>query len=319
MSEERKKWIQNLLEDLDSDLWQVSAEAAQMLGEMEAKEAIPQLIRKLLPDSDDLYQGSIILALGMLRAKEAIHLLIEILEKNPNIDIREAAACALSEIKAIEAIEPLKKALLSRKNESHRFQFAVNLARLEGKEGIGYKSLLEIKNSKGFRNYTQKQEFEMLNLELNLEQKTKNVKDELVATTEVIRSQPESNEKKESLEKLLVLDKTINELVKATEQGRSEREALRKEFFNTQRSIEDTFRKRDYLEVKGHRETLQSQINDLKKETSYIRKRADEKITIKDEFSGAWKTISFIALILGGLGSIVSIVLIILKIIEVTR
>lgn len=143
------------------------------------------------------------------------------------------------------------------------------------------------------------------------------VQEKLRDTEQAIKDQPDSSEKEISLVKFQSLEETIKNLVGVIETAKIEREALRKEFSGTRRSIEDAFRKRDYLEVRGHRETLQTQIDLLRNDLTYVKKRADEKITIKDEFSGAWKTISFIALILGGLGTIVSIVLIILKIIEI--
>jgi len=143
------------------------------------------------------------------------------------------------------------------------------------------------------------------------------VQEKLKDTEQAIKDQPDSSEKEISLVKFQSLEETIQELVGGVETAKIEREALKKEFSSTQRSIEDSFRKRDYLEVKGHRETLLTQIDFLRDDLTYVKKRADEKITIKDEFSGAWKTISFIALILGTIGTIVSIVLIILKIINI--
>jgi len=151
-----------------------------------------------------------------------------------------------------------------------------------------------------------------------IDKKLSEVQEKLKDTEQAIKDQPDSSEKEILLAKLQSLEKTIQDLDGGVETAKIEREALKKEFISTRRSIEDTFRKRDYLEVKGHRETLQTQIDLLKDDLTYVKKRADEKITIKDEFSGAWKTISFIALILGTIGTIVSIVLIILKIITIT-
>lgn len=144
------------------------------------------------------------------------------------------------------------------------------------------------------------------------------VQEKLKDTEQAIKDQPDSSEKEISMVKFQSLEKTIQDLVGGVESAKTERDALKEEFLDTRKSIEETFRKRDYLEVRGHRDTLQNQIDLLRDDLTYVKKRADEKITIKDEFSGAWKTISFIALILGAVGTIVSIVLIILKIIAIT-
>ena len=75
--------------------------------------------------------------------------------------------------------------------------------------------------------------------------------------------------------------------------------------------IKQKFEEIDFL-TDERKITLQIQINDLKEELKYIRNRANEKITIKDEFAGAWKTII-------SLSFLASLVLIVLKIIEAVR
>jgi len=89
----------------------------------------------------------------------------------------------------------------------------------------------------------------------------------------------------------------------------------RKTFDRYNRSIKEN----DIFISQERKYSLQTQIDYVRDELKYLKNRADEKITIKDEFKGAWKVISFFGILLGAIGTIASIVLIILKIIEVTR
>lgn len=114
----------------------------------------------------------------------------------------------------------------------------------------------------------------------------------------------------------VLLDK-INELeseIKEKDEAIQQAVSIAKK---THERVDRSIKVHDFFISEERKEGLQTQIDLLREDLTYVKRRADEKITIKDEFSGAWKTISFIALILGALGSVVSIVLIILKIINI--
>ena len=215
-----------------------------------------------------------------------------------------------------EDLKVLKSAFSEKKNELLKSEFAVALIQAEGSNSEAFPYILDkLAKKEKIENIWH---ISSIIREYRIFQKARNVQEKIESTKEAIKSQPVSNERNESLDEMKSLEQTIKELVNSVEDAKTEREALKEEFSGTRKSIEETFRKRDYLEVKGHKESLQTQIDLLRDDLTYVKKRADEKITIKDEFSGAWKTISFIALILGTVGTIVSIVLIILKIITIT-
>jgi len=315
-SKSREEKIKTYLVDMMSPNFEIRSDAIYQLGRLNAKEAINPLIQ-IADDRNDPVFSDILLSLGRLKAQEARELFERELIDNPDIENREIAAWSLMNIKAIESIPLLLKAAKDERNLRYEFNFAMHLAYLEGKEDKGVKLLRRILEREGRIQERYVLEFNELLKELNINKQIEVVKDEINESKAIIINQPQSEERQEYLERIQSLEVKMEKLFGSIEDGSKERDALRDEFLGTRKSIEETFQKRDYFEVKGQRENLQTQIDFIKGEVAYVKQRADEKITIKDEFAGAWKVVSLLGLILGGISIIISIVLTILKIIDI--
>jgi len=103
----------------------------------------------------------------------------------------------------------------------------------------------------------------------------------------------------DTLEKSIISDVDKNQLLKELGTLRNDLDKLQKIVSEDKIELlrKGQFELRDYMNktmdnlgflTDERKKTLQQQIDDIKDEVKYVRKRADEKITIKDEFAGAW-------------------------------
>lgn len=162
-----KESVTKLIKQLSDPQWNVRATAALNLGALNAKEAIPDLMKllkdtnekmpvrlnsamalmklnakeaipeimKLLKERDEDTVEVAVLCLGKLGAKEAIPDLMQLLKDPKRADARLAAAYALGDIGAKEAIPELVK-LLNDKHDDVCFAAGWALAKLDAKSVI---------------------------------------------------------------------------------------------------------------------------------------------------------------------------------------
>ncbi|MBD3190851.1 MAG: hypothetical protein GF308_09420, partial [Candidatus Heimdallarchaeota archaeon] len=292
-------------------------------------------------------EGAAIALIGMgEKAAEhegVIEALIEALKDEEGWGVRALAAWALGEMgeKGKKAIEPLRKALKEEKGEKPKFEMALSLARLEGKkESEGIKVIQEMKE-KGELEEWQERRYKELDRALEAETKGTEVSGKLNQLSDSVREELDELETTEDLEQVRqgiqelktsftkeligiqeefqsykTLEKELRkeqaERERQFEISAEERQFLKRRITDVHELFDQTIKERDFFIDEERKEGLQKQIENLKEEISYVRKRADEKITLKDEFAGFWKAIVVI-------GFIISIVLTILKIIEAVR
>jgi len=317
-----KKLLQVFLEDESEEL---RGEASIMLQERYlegdiSRALIPSYAKAIMDavtnEKSITIRGFAAWALGWLgvdySTKKIVSFLTDTIKKEKDRDVCSRASAAMAMI-ANENEEGKNLIFKNIKSEDFKIKFWSTIALFQcERPATKILSLIdEFRQSAEIDSYYTKV-IDSYIRKKTIDRNVSEVQEKLKDTEQAIKDQPDSSEKEISLVKFQSLEETIQDLVGGIEAAKIEREALRKEFFSTRRSIEDSFRKRDYLEVKGHRETLQTQINLLSKDLTYVKKRADEKITIKDEFAGAWKMLVILSLL-------ASIVLIVLKIIEAVR
>ncbi len=128
---------------------EVRVGAADALGNMKAVNAIDSLTLAL-NDTYDMLRKSAAWALGQIgiEAKRAVPKLIEILNEPETGQIAQTyqiAAWALGEIGDKSAIEPLYKKLNNVIYHDEKFTIAYSLTQLEGLEGEGYSTIIQMK------------------------------------------------------------------------------------------------------------------------------------------------------------------------------
>ncbi len=127
-AKEQAPELVRLLKDPDSD---VRAAAASTLGQVQAKERAPELVKLLKHPDADVRQAAAS-ALGELQAKEQAPELVRLL-KDPDADVRRAAASALGEPQAKGQAPELVK-LLKHPDTDVRRAAASALGQMQAKE-----------------------------------------------------------------------------------------------------------------------------------------------------------------------------------------
>lgn len=94
------RWLDYLIDEMQSSRAEFRFEAARASGEIEDEEAVSSLLR-LLNDSDTEVQEAAIMALGKIGGKDA-RLALQQLVNSTDPGIKNAAAAALSELQACE-------------------------------------------------------------------------------------------------------------------------------------------------------------------------------------------------------------------------
>jgi HEAT repeat protein len=92
----KSRWLDFLIEEMQSSNAEFRFEAARSSGEIENEDAVPGLL-ELLDDEDQEVQDAAIMALGKIGgigAKQAL----QKLSKSPDARIKEAALSALTEL-----------------------------------------------------------------------------------------------------------------------------------------------------------------------------------------------------------------------------
>lgn len=131
MVNKRPAIITDLLTQLNNEDWVIRYNAAKILGDIDAEEAIHQLLDKLERENNRDVRRSIVIALGEIDLKVAIPDLIEIMENDSSMIVRYTAARALSRMGALEAIEQIKERVKKEVNSESLFWFHISLLRLE--------------------------------------------------------------------------------------------------------------------------------------------------------------------------------------------
>ncbi|MHA1975142.1 MAG: HEAT repeat domain-containing protein [Candidatus Hodarchaeales archaeon] len=152
--EEIPKFIEILNSDSEPE---VRVGAADALGRLKSEEAIKPLILALDNSYEMLKQVSIwsLVQIGK-KSSSAVPKIIEHLLKPDIVGIAQTnnlAAWALGEIGDTSAIEPLIRALNEADYSERKFIIAYSLALLEGSKGVGYPTLLKMKNNRELRGH----------------------------------------------------------------------------------------------------------------------------------------------------------------------
>ncbi|MCF2144847.1 MAG: HEAT repeat domain-containing protein [Candidatus Heimdallarchaeota archaeon] len=150
-----EKVIPSIIDVLKNDSNnEVRVGAAEALGDMQAEQAVPELINAL----DASYEMLCYVAIYSLskigeKAVAAVPKLLELLAIPEEVGIIQTnilTAMALGEIGDASAIEPLKVALNSAATHECQFTIAYSLALLEGAEGTGMTELKRMKDNYEF-------------------------------------------------------------------------------------------------------------------------------------------------------------------------
>ncbi|MHA1826467.1 MAG: HEAT repeat domain-containing protein [Candidatus Heimdallarchaeota archaeon] len=150
-----EKVIPSIIDVLKNDSNnEVRVGAAEALGDMQAEQAVPELINAL----DASYEMLCYVAIYSLskigeKAIAAVPKLLELLATPEEVGIIQTnilTAMALGEIGDASAIEPLKVALNSAATHEFQFTIAYSLALLEGAEGTGMTELKRMKDNYEF-------------------------------------------------------------------------------------------------------------------------------------------------------------------------
>lgn len=124
-----KRKVQSLIKALNyKKMWQVRAEAAEALGELQNQAAVSPLIT-LLQDPDQTVRVAAIQALGKLEDQRAVEPLMALLQ-DKNTDVLEKAATALGKLGDRRAVEPLIILLEFRRDQSYQY-FVVQRAAIQ--------------------------------------------------------------------------------------------------------------------------------------------------------------------------------------------
>ncbi|NHJ86064.1 MAG: HEAT repeat domain-containing protein [Asgard group archaeon] len=146
MDESREKIIQDLLDQLNNDDWVIRCNAAKILGNIDAEEAIEEILEKLKRENNRDVRKKIVQALGEIDLKVAVPILVGIMKNDGSMMVRYTAARALSRMGAIEAIPEIKERVTKETNFDSIFWFHIALARLEDDEkGQGIQTLKNMK------------------------------------------------------------------------------------------------------------------------------------------------------------------------------
>ncbi len=130
-----KRVIPYLLESLRTGKYCSKADAAELLGVLKVKEAVPLLIEALKDKKDQYFAGMCAEALGNIGDKKAVEPLIEALKNNP--PIADDAAKSLAKIGDKRAVPALINVLKSKKTyEFVKRAVASSLMRLGATEAI---------------------------------------------------------------------------------------------------------------------------------------------------------------------------------------
>jgi HEAT repeat protein len=114
-----KKWLQ-VLDEPDAEMSKI---AADKLGELGMKEAVPALIKAMQGRTMFVAMASA-QALGTIGDEQAIPALIKTLQRHQEVNVRTAAAESLGNLRARQGIPALKKVINDylEKNENDRFR-----------------------------------------------------------------------------------------------------------------------------------------------------------------------------------------------------
>ncbi|HUT81090.1 MAG TPA: HEAT repeat domain-containing protein [Candidatus Bathyarchaeia archaeon] len=142
MDESREKIIQDMLNQLNNEDWVIRCNAAKILGNIDAEEAIEELLEKLKRENNRDVRRKIVQALGEIDLKIAVPILIGIMKNDGSMMVRYTAARALGRMGAKEAIPDIKERVTKETNFDSIFWFHIALARLEDDEkGQGIQTL----------------------------------------------------------------------------------------------------------------------------------------------------------------------------------
>jgi len=149
MDETRKTIIQDLLNQLNNDDWIIRYNAAKILGNIDAEEAIQQLLEKLEREDNRDVRRKIVQSLGEIDLKITIPTLINIMKNDSSMMVRYTAARVLGRMGAKEALPHIKERIIKENNNESIFWFNIALARLEqDKKGQGISSIEQMKKKK---------------------------------------------------------------------------------------------------------------------------------------------------------------------------
>ncbi len=174
MDETRSHIIQDLVTQLENDDWLVRYNAAKILGDIDAEEAIQQLLEKLGREDNRDVRRRIVQSLVKIDLNIVIPDLIWIMKSDSSMMVRYTAARALGRMGATEAIPHIIERIAKEKNNESIFWFNLALARLEeDKKGQGIRAIEEMKKKKLL---TVKQELEFSKFLKELKQRKKRKK-----------------------------------------------------------------------------------------------------------------------------------------------
>jgi len=166
-----KEIIRDLVKQLNSEEWLIRFNAAKILGNIDAEEAIQELLDKLKRENNRDVRRGIVEALKEIDLEVAIPVLIDTMNDDSSMIVRYTAARALGRMGAKEALPAIKNRVLKETNSESIFWFYIAIARLEEDEkGEGCE---KIRNLKKKNMLTEKQEVIFSNLVEIIKQKKK--------------------------------------------------------------------------------------------------------------------------------------------------
>ena len=146
MNEDRDELIDDLLKQLENEDWVIRYNAAKIMGNIDAEEAIFELLDKLKRDTSRDVRFKIAEALGKIDLKISIPNLINAMKNDGSMIVRYTAARALGRMGAKEALPDIRKRLNKEVNSESVFWFSIAIARLEEDEkGSGIANIKELK------------------------------------------------------------------------------------------------------------------------------------------------------------------------------
>ncbi|MBN1330708.1 MAG: HEAT repeat domain-containing protein [Candidatus Heimdallarchaeota archaeon] len=174
MDESRRIIIQDMLNQLNSDDWVIRCNAAKILGNIDAEEAIEEILEKLKRENNRDVRKKIVQAIGEIDLKVAVPLLVTVMKNDGSMMVRYTAARALGRMGAKEAIPDIKERVAKETNFDSIFWFHIALTRLEDDDkGQGIQT---IKNMKKKGLLGEKQDKIFSNLLNELAKKKKKIK-----------------------------------------------------------------------------------------------------------------------------------------------
>ena len=143
---EKKELIDDLVKQLNNDDWLIRFNAAKILGNIDAEDAIQELLEKLKRENNRDVRRGIVEALKEIDLAVAIPVLIDTMNNDSSMIVRYTAARAMGRMGAKEALPEIKTRIKKETNNESIFWFNVAIARLEESEkGEGIEGIRKLK------------------------------------------------------------------------------------------------------------------------------------------------------------------------------